>query len=675
MTAQRITNFTGTTPKLDPRNIPEVAGQQATNVFLTSGRLDPMLKPLKITTTRSSAVKTIYKIYGNNASHWLSWNEQVDIAESPVYVVNNSRIAFASPSFEPRQTDYTLATSATPYPAQWYVLGVTPPLSAPVFSSVSGGSGATENRSYVYTFVTKWGEESAPSAPMSIQTQFLSGTWNITLPDVAPANSYSILAAAHASGVVTLTLDTTFGLRALECITFNGVLGMTDVNNLSFRIKSVNNSSNQVTISLTTSQTYISGGVATRDAPHNVTGMLKRVYRTVTTTTGTNYYQVGSDITAATTTFADNHTVIGGQLVTSGWAMPPADLTGLVTHPSGSVVGFVGNQMYMSMPYSIYAWPTAQTNTLDYPIVGLGVTGQSIVVCTEGRPYTVTFSDPAAASAQKIDQDWPCLSKQGIVQLNKGVFFPTTLGLACVGGLGVTLVTETMFAQRDWAKLKPSTFIGSSYDSMYYAFYDDGIAQQIMMISPSIGVTHINQPLTAMHKDSLHGEVFVAYDGFIYQLNANIGVYAPYLWQSKEFVLPNPVNLGACKVDYNGTSSKVDLEALDNLNIATRISNQAVLSGVLGTQARVNGTALNTIAIDGSNLDDLHQASSMNSGYYISLSLFANGELIFNTQVTSPEVFRLPAGLKYDNYSVMLTGTAPVKSVVLGGTPLSLKEA
>lgn len=672
MPAYRLKQFAGQVPKTDPREIAINAAQDATNVFLTSGRIDPMYKPLQVAAAAASDVKTIYKLFNSTQAFWLSWKEQVDIAESPVYVANNARIAFSSPEFEPRQTDMTLAHGVFPYPSSNYVLGVTPPVSKPTLDTILGGSGTVENRSYVYTFVTQWGEESAPSPAMDIASGFVNATWNVLLSDVAPANSYTVLGATHISGKVTLTLDTVFGLRALETITISGVfLGMTDLNG-SFRIESVDAVNKKAVLNLYTTQTYVSGGVATRNAPHNTVGMKKRVYRTVTTSTGTDYYQVGEDIDVSIVSFADNNMTVGSPLVTTGWAMPPANLQGLVTHASGAMIGFVGNQVYMSMPYSIYAWPTSQSNTLDYNVVGLGVFGQTVAVLTDGRPYAITFTDPAAASAQKLDKNWPCIAKRGITVFNDGVFYPTNLGLVYIGASGVSLISEAFFAQRDWMKLVPSSFIAAHYDDRYYAYYNDGINGKIMIFSKDEGISFLNIQPTAMVTDRKSGELFVAFDGYISQLNASEGLLMPYSWQSKEFVEPIPVNLGACKVDFIGAVSPAFEEAITKQNLVIVNQNAALMANPLGIFGAMNTAPLNEYKAGGSILIDT--LSSGANGYYVSVSLYANGKLQFTKKVTDSNVWRFPAGLKYDNYSIGITGTAPVKAVVIGGTPMELRN-
>lgn len=66
------------------------------------------------------------------------------------------------------------------YPAQCYVLGIPVPARMR-YASATGGSGSVQTRAYVYTYVTPWGEESAPSEPTTIDanetgsTVFLDG--------------------------------------------------------------------------------------------------------------------------------------------------------------------------------------------------------------------------------------------------------------------------------------------------------------------------------------------------------------------------------------------------------------------------------------------------------------------------------------------------------------------
>ncbi len=70
----------------------------------------------------------------------------------------------------------------------WYLLGVPAPVTAPVVIP-SGGSGVNEERAYTYTFVSAFGEESAPAIPTTL-TGREDDVWALssletTLPDIS----------------------------------------------------------------------------------------------------------------------------------------------------------------------------------------------------------------------------------------------------------------------------------------------------------------------------------------------------------------------------------------------------------------------------------------------------------------------------------------------------------
>lgn len=669
MEVRRIEGFSGTTPKIDRKLLQPSAAQNATNVFLTSGRIDPMTAPKNVQLLDKADPKTIYRMFDANKSIWLSWQEQVDVAESPVYVENGFRIAFTSPEFEPRQTDLNLASSVgdgSSYPSAWYVLGVTPPITAPTVSSVTDGSGTNVTRTYVYTFANQWGEESAPSPASTVFAGLPDGIWNLTLPDTAPANSYTISDVTYATGQLRLTLNTVFGLRAKEKITLSALQANL---NASWRIASIDVANKYVFITMTNPGTITdTAGVATRDAPHNTTGMTKRLYRSVTNAEGTAFYLVKADIPAVTTTTTDTATVIGEVLETLEWAMPPADLEGIVTHPSGCMVGFRGNEVYISEPYAPYAYKLANVQVLDFPAVGMGVFAQSIIIGTQGKPYLLSFVSPETATPQKIDQNWPCVSKLGVVAFNGGVYYPTTVGLAFVGDGGAVLVTEQYYSQREWVTVNPDSFVAGYFDNRYYAAYTKNEVTQILVISDKEGVTTVNSPASTLFPDRESGSIYLAFGNFIALLHAPDGITTEFSWTSKEFIVPDPVNLGAAKIDFSNTVDPEALQALKDANAAAVISNSSMLGDLTGLPGFTPVSALEVNASGLTSMLDTDLAP------FVTFTLLVDNAPYFQKVVTDTKVFRLPTGRKYDRYAIRLSGTTPVTSVVVGDTPITLKR-
>jgi hypothetical protein len=669
MEVKRIEGFVGEIPRLDRGLLPPSAAQEAANVFLTSGRLDPMKAPRSVQNLTLSGQNTIYRMFKDDTSYWLSWKEQVDVAESPVFVENNFRIAFTSPDFEPRQTDLTLANDSLDpnnLPGKWYVLGVTPPTDIPVVTSVTGGSGTNVSRTYVYTFANSWGEESAPSPTSVVFSGLPDGVWNLNIPSVAPPNTYSITDAVWSAGKLRLTLTSLFGLRAKEKITLSGLLTAI---NTSWRVESLDTVNLYAYITMSNPGTLTSTtGTATRDAPHNTVGMTKRVYRSVTNAEGTAFYLVGADIPVATTTFADSTVIIGEVLETLEWAMPPADLEGLVVHPSGCMVGFRDNEVYISEPYAPYAYKQSNVQVLDFPAVGMGVFGQSVIIGTKGKPYLISFVSPETATPQKIDQNWPCLSKRGVIGFNGGVYYPTSVGLAFVGVDGAVLVTEKFYAQRDWSKQHPETFIAGYYDNRYYAVRTIEGVSTILIVSDKDGVSTLNTPATALFSDRENGELFICNGNVIEQLNSDGSQAVEFSWTSKEFTTPEPVNLGAAKIDFDLNISSTDVEAIEAANEAILIANALLLDTLVGLPG------YSEVGIFEVNYQGLTSPTSILSAYFVTFTLLVNNELYYQKRIVSGDVFRLPAGKKYDRYAIRLSGTAPVTSVVIGDTPWSLKQ-
>jgi hypothetical protein len=179
MTAVNIKAFRGQIPRISERLLTPNHATRALNCKITSGSLDPLAGIGQVFST-SLNIETVYRyrafVSGAYADNWLTWAQDVNIVPSPNANDPDGRFYFSSESFEPRMSTYALSISSTPYPTAWYSLGTAAPTVAPTVAH-TGGSGATESRSYVYTYVTTFGEESPPSPrlPCTRRTLTLHG--------------------------------------------------------------------------------------------------------------------------------------------------------------------------------------------------------------------------------------------------------------------------------------------------------------------------------------------------------------------------------------------------------------------------------------------------------------------------------------------------------------------
>lgn len=661
MPAQRFSTFAACIPKVDARLLPDSSAQQAENLLLTSGILEPSFTPKSVATCMSGA-KSIYRMYDGTNDYWLNWSSDVNVARAPLAGDTSFRIYFTSDSFEPRSTNLSMATATSTYPSTWYVLGVTSPTQV-ITHSVASGSGATETRSYFYTFVTPWGEESAPSPASTPLSGYANGTWNLANMQDSPPNSYNITSASYSGGKLTLTVDSVVGLRIGEYVTVSG-LAPTSINS-SWKVSGIVGST-QIEITMSnpgsiTDQT----GVASRDAPHNLSGGTKRIYRTVTSGGQTQFYFV-AEIPIATTTYSDTVTTVGEPCPTVGWLMPPVDLQNITTLPSGAMCGFSGNVLCYSEPLSPYAWPLAYQLVSDYPIVGIGSFGQTVIVATTGQPYAATGVDPISTTMQKLDQAWPCLSKRGIVTFDGAIYYPTSIGMASFSANGADLATKDLYSQNEWLDLNPSLFSSGKYSSKIFVSTTIGASGQVFSIGPE-GVVKFSISSDCLYTDVSNGKLYGSWSGKIYDLTNTSGIRETMSWRSKDFVAPNPINIGAAKIDATYQYSPQQTAAIAASNAALAAANASIISS--GTLGELNSVPIDNYSVDGSRLAEMI-FSPVES---VIFTLFYGEGNSFSKTVQTSSPFALPAGSKYDTYSVQISSNIPVKSVVIGGTMLSLK--
>lgn len=679
MTAFRIAGFSGLVPRLARQLLAPNQAQVATNCILTSGDLRPRNAPLHVFTPAiQGEIRSMFRLEKDGNEKWLAWNREVDVARSPV-AGNESQRFYYTGDGEPRVSDYDTATAgAGPHPSGCHVLGVTPPAAAPAVLP-AGGSGATVSRSYVYTFVTAWGEESAPSPASAVTTGRIDDTWLLSGMDAAPPNGGMVSGAvrnAPAPGCVTVALDTVFGLRPGETVTFAAVAGMTDLN-ATFELARVDADTARVVVILSTGQAYESGGTWTRAAPHNTLGMNKRIYRTLTSASGTEYHYIAT-VTAATPTYADAASeadaALGEILPSGGWLMPPAGMRGIAIMANGIACGFVGNEICFSEPFRPYAWPLAYRQTYDEDIVAIGINGTTLVGMTKGNPFTITGVEPMTMGGgmEKLGVAWPCLAKRGVAGFAFGMGYPAPQGLVIAGGGFSDVVTKDLFTQREWLALNPGSFIAASADNRYYAGYavDGSSLMLVIDKAETASFVKVNQRITAIWADPRTGELYVATDGRICRWEGDTGTKLAYEWKSRKFILAAPLNCGAAKIDADFEMTEEEQRNARHARQAIVASNQALIDAC-GLNDAMAEQPLAEHEVGGDGMQPLPPLSIDQ----LQFQLWADGRLRFSRQVADSRAFRLPSGYKADNLEIALSGNVKVTGVVLAETMDGLKQA
>lgn len=148
MSKLKLIGFSGETPKIIPRLLGDTGAQLASNVRLDDGGLTPTRKKRQeFQFTPGTDYLTVYK----NGTEWLGWSSNVYAVPGPVATDRLYVTGDGVPKMIVAGVEYPLALDF-PAAALTATLSGTP---------TPGASGTT--RIYVYTWVTAFGEESAPS--------------------------------------------------------------------------------------------------------------------------------------------------------------------------------------------------------------------------------------------------------------------------------------------------------------------------------------------------------------------------------------------------------------------------------------------------------------------------------------------------------------------------------
>ncbi len=173
----KFRQFSGEFPRLSPFVLPDSGATDATNCRLEAGLIQPLYGMTAVATLALTGqnIQAIHLWSVGGSDYWLRFKDQVSVIRSPIADDTYRRIYWSGDTRVGGSVlySYTPAVSSgggTEYPNNYYKLGIPAPTVKPTTTLVSGvvDGVSTEARAYVYTYVGKMGEESAPSPPSDI---------------------------------------------------------------------------------------------------------------------------------------------------------------------------------------------------------------------------------------------------------------------------------------------------------------------------------------------------------------------------------------------------------------------------------------------------------------------------------------------------------------------------
>lgn len=550
MTGFSVKLFGGVIPRLDPRNLPNNAGQLADNTKMFSGRLESWHKTTAINTpTKGTAagteLRSMYRMYSTSSDIWLSWADDVDVVRGPIAGDTSFKVYYTGDTTTgsnyvagPRKTNLDLArTGGTNYPREFLEMGVPAPGAAPTVTGTGGTSTNSISRTYLYTYVTGtasggWNEEGPPS-PLGTGTGKTDAVWCISSMSTGTTGKYAFA------------------------------------------------------------------------------GATKNLYRGLTDNAGNTNFQKVASVVIATSSYNDSvadddlgvicPSFING-IVNSEWVAPPSDLRGLIALPNGIMAGFSGNNICFCEPFFPHAWPIRYRLTANFDIVSLGRYGQTLIVTTKGFPYAVAGVRPDAMAMAMIEENLPCVSKRSTVSFPFGVAWATPDGLALAGVGGAVNVIEPFMKRDEWRALCfPDTIIARQFQDIYFGFFNNGVSDLNFVFdktNPQGPLAFGNFGAQGAWSDPETAKLYLMQNNMINQWDGDSLNLSPFDWRSKIFRLPNPLNFGAMEVDADygafndGVASAAQAvadEAINTIIIGTANADTALLTQWVGTTSYSTG--------------------------------------------------------------------------------------
>ncbi len=594
-----INQFQGVAPRIDERLLAPSQGQTADNIRLTSGALQSWRETVLVDTpAKTGTLQTIYLYQGTGSDLWLHWTQDVNVVKSPISDDTTDRIYWTGegvPKAANNEDSSVFGVDATggtsEYPENSITLGAPAPTAAPTVAI--GGSGAGTNPVdvvYVYTFVSVWGEESAPS----------------------PASA-------------VITVDHTDG-----------------------------------DVDLSAMQTTWAAGYNTLDKT--------RIYRSLSGTEAAEYQFVAElDPPAATYTDSIDNSALGEILPSDDYDIPPTDMFGLLDFGNGIFVGFTEYEVCFSEPYQPHAWPIKYRLAVTDKIIGGGVYGNTLVVCTDDHPVLITGNHPSVMTQAVHPARQACVSKRGIVSMKDRVIYPTPYGLFSIGYGGAINLTESLYDQDDWLGLNPDQIKAAFWNTRYIGFTDTG-GIALEMANNNLIASQFDDVIDSLFTDPETGRMYVCKTvdtvSEIHEFDAG-GERVSYKWRSKKFSFRELLTLTAGKIiaNYGDLLTPDEITAL-NAEIAAVISaNSSLLAGVAETE--VNGQMINDYEVNGGLIQTPPEIPTAQN---VVIRLYGDGVLFGTYAVTNDRPFRFPSGKRARQYEVEIEAFTDVYEITVASS-------
>lgn len=474
-----IHDFGGLIPRLPWNRLPENSATIAHDVKLRNGKLEAWRERESIGYGVADAISLVSK-----GCCLLTYDTCVSVAD---YIVDYGRMFITGR--EDRPETFTMENCQPTY----YYLGVPAPATPPTVEAEQEQDGRDcSARSYVYTFVNVFGEESAPS-PASIQVTVQDGTNVLVEGFETPPAGYGIEAIKIYR---TATGDRTGAEKEQQSLTIHVLVGIIFLDETEYVDEVLERNTGAA---LTTRENRI---------PPQYLRQIRYVSGTGTLVGVTN-----------------NQVHFSANMQPANWPAEhditlPYNIVNMVVVNGQAIVSTDG------YPYVVDATPNCEPRRcknvtgVDTPLPDIGCGYPNSAIAT---PFGMIYS-----------------SKDGLVLVIPDGQF--------------RIITSDYFSTENWIAIKPDT-VRLAYWRGYLICVTDAISFMLEIDGDTYGDTKMGRLVTISDTPqdmvvTSTGELLMLEDRFIYQWNAG-STRRPYQWESNEFTFNGKNTPTSAKVRTN----------------------------------------------------------------------------------------------------------------------------
>lgn len=625
--------FSGIAPRIAPRLLPATLAQEALDVKLWSGELRPHYADTIIKYIPSNT-QSIYRYkWKNKKYNWLGWAKSVNVVKGSVYDDENNRIYLMvndgtgflvtdSSLLEDRDYINGLESKA-------YAVAIPEPGQSDIWVSGGTGSGDIESRSYVYCYVRQWSDGTIDVGKSSGPLKNSSDRSRYTV-DVRPGQVVDMSIVdpiAHANGIGA-GINKIYIYRSE--VTSAGQALYSYVDQFDVNTSRVTNNPAAV---------WVSNG---------------------------SYYKYSD---------SKPNTSLGEACPSIYWDAPVTGLKGLVSLQNGLFAAYKDSTIYVSDWNAPHAWPYEHTVTIDYPIVGLGSFGNTIVVCTEAAPVLITVTDPTKPTTRAIQENCPCVSAGSIVSTRNGVIFASTNGLVLINSASPTFITEKIITQDEWLPLHPESLQAAFLNNTYYGFFtnptekaagflfdlDSYTYSTVYNSIVSSGMVYTSQPTKIVYNDVEQSQLYVCYplenktQCSLNSFGTDSRINKSFRWRSKVNVSPQGLFTLSC--------AQVNFTKLSSLKPEPPV-----------WEGRLAGSALGMVYVNKQPVNGWCKTNTIELYDKTVFNYYVDGKLRFTKNIVDSKPFRLPSGFRGETVEIELKSNSHVHSVILASSMGELVE-